>query len=119
MYRLGDVVQYERGSKAEGIERGSFGVVRSTDAVTKRLVVELQNGSAVAYDPKRISGATSIAKPAASSPPVTGSTSPLSIESLGFLTAIPAPSPRSRLTASPFAWMVGQSALLLRIHAKL
>ncbi len=32
MYRPGDVVQYERGSKAEGIERNSFGVVRSNDA---------------------------------------------------------------------------------------
>lgn len=56
MYRPGDVVQYERGSKAEGIERGSFGVVRSSDAATNRLTVELANGSTAAYDPKRVYG---------------------------------------------------------------
>ncbi len=56
MYRPGDVVQYERGSKAEGIDRGSFGVVRSSDAATNRLTVELSNGSSVEYDPKRVYG---------------------------------------------------------------
>jgi hypothetical protein len=56
MYRPGDVVQYERGSKAERIERGSFGVVRSSDAATNRLTVELPNGSAVEYDPRRVYG---------------------------------------------------------------
>lgn len=56
MYRAGDVVQYDRGSKAEGIERGAFGVVRSTDAATNRLTVELGDGSTVSYDPKRIYG---------------------------------------------------------------
>lgn len=56
MYRAGDVVQYERGSRAEGIERGSFGVVRSNDAATNRVTVELSNGSSVEYDPKRIYG---------------------------------------------------------------
>ncbi len=56
MYRPGDVVQYERGSKAEGIERGSFAVVRSSDASTNRLTVEFPNGSSVEYDPKRIYG---------------------------------------------------------------
>jgi len=56
MYRPGDVVQYERGSKAEGIERGSFGVVRSSDAAMNRLTVELPGGSSVEYDPKRVYG---------------------------------------------------------------
>ena len=56
MYRPGDVVQYERGSKAEGIERGSFAVVRSRDASTNRLTVEFPNGSSVEYDPKRVYG---------------------------------------------------------------
>jgi conjugative relaxase-like TrwC/TraI family protein len=56
MYRPGDVVQYERGSKAEGIERGSFGVVRSSDTATNRLTVEFSNGSSVEYDPKRVYG---------------------------------------------------------------
>ncbi len=56
MYRPGDVVQYDRGSKSEGIERGSQGVVRSTDAATNRLTVELGDGSSVNYDPKRVYG---------------------------------------------------------------
>jgi ATP-dependent exoDNAse (exonuclease V) alpha subunit len=56
MYRPGDVVQYERGSKAEGIERGSIGIVRSSDAATNRVTVELSNGSSVEYDPRRIYG---------------------------------------------------------------
>ena len=56
MYKPGDVVQYERGSKAEGIERGSFGVVQSSDGPTNRLTVELGDGSTVAYDPKRVYG---------------------------------------------------------------
>ncbi len=56
MYRPGDVVQYERGSRAEGIERGSFGVVRSSDAATNHVTVELSSGSSVEYDPKRVYG---------------------------------------------------------------
>ena len=49
------MVQCEKGSKAEVIERGSFGVVRS-DGPTNRLTVELGDGSTVAYDPKRVYG---------------------------------------------------------------
>ena len=56
MYRTGDVVQYERGSKAEGIERGAFGVVQASDSRTNRLTVEMDNGSTVTYDPKRVYG---------------------------------------------------------------
>ena len=56
MYRPGDVVQYERGSKAEGIERGAFGVVRSSDGAINRLTVEMGDGSSVSYDPKRVYG---------------------------------------------------------------
>ena len=56
MYRAGDVVQYERGSRAEGIERGSFGVVKSNDPASNRVTVELSNGSSAEYDPKRIYG---------------------------------------------------------------
>ncbi|WP_433971854.1 hypothetical protein [Tunturiibacter lichenicola] len=31
-YNTGDVLQYNNGSKAEGIERGSFATVQSVDA---------------------------------------------------------------------------------------
>ena len=56
MYRRGDVVQYERGSRAEGIERGSFGVVKVNDPATNRVTVELSSGRSVEYDPKRVYG---------------------------------------------------------------
>ena len=56
MYRPGDVVQYERGSNAEGIERNSFGVVRSSDATANRLTVEFPKGATVEYDPRRVYG---------------------------------------------------------------
>ena len=56
MYKSGDVVQYERGSKAEGIERGSLAVVRSIDAASNQVRVELRDGSTVTYDPRRVYG---------------------------------------------------------------
>ncbi len=56
MYRPGDVVQYDRGSKAEGIERGGIGVVRTSDGATNRLTVEMGDGSTIAYDPRRVYG---------------------------------------------------------------
>ena len=56
MYRPGDVVQYERGSKAEEIDCGSFGVVRLSDSATNRLSVDFPNGSSAEYDPKRVYG---------------------------------------------------------------
>jgi ATP-dependent exoDNAse (exonuclease V) alpha subunit len=56
MYRAGDVIQYERGSKAEGIERKALGVVRAADSTTTRLTVELAHGASVSYDPKRVYG---------------------------------------------------------------
>jgi conjugative relaxase-like TrwC/TraI family protein len=56
MYRPGEVVQYDRGSRAEGIERGGVGVVRTSDGATNRLTVEMADGSTIAYDPKRVYG---------------------------------------------------------------
>jgi conjugative relaxase-like TrwC/TraI family protein len=55
-YSDGDVLQYTNGSKAEGIERSSFATVRSVDARANTLTVELQNGSSVTYDPRRLMG---------------------------------------------------------------
>lgn len=55
-YQPGDVVQYGRGSKEYDITRGSVGVVRSVDAATNHLHVELADGSAVQYDPRRLYG---------------------------------------------------------------
>jgi conjugative relaxase-like TrwC/TraI family protein len=55
-YSDGDVLQYTSGSKAEGIERNSFATVRSVDGRANTLTVELQNGSSVTYDPRRLMG---------------------------------------------------------------
>jgi molybdopterin-guanine dinucleotide biosynthesis protein len=55
-YNAGDVLQYTTGSKAEGIERDSFATVRAVDARANALTVELENGSSVTYDPRRLRG---------------------------------------------------------------
>lgn len=55
-YNDGDVLQYTNGSKAKGMERNSFATVRSVDGRANTLTVELQNGSSVTYDPRRLMG---------------------------------------------------------------
>ena len=55
-YNPGDVILYIAGSKAEGIERGSFATVQSVDARTNTLTVSLEGGSSVTYDPRRLKG---------------------------------------------------------------
>ncbi|MBB5346182.1 conjugative relaxase-like TrwC/TraI family protein [Edaphobacter lichenicola] len=55
-YNVGEVLQYTTGSKAEGIVRDSFATVRSVDARANTLTVELENGSSVTYDPRRLRG---------------------------------------------------------------
>jgi conjugative relaxase-like TrwC/TraI family protein len=55
-YNPGDVLQYSTGSKAEGIERGSFATVQSVNARANTLTVSLEGGSTVTYDPRRLKG---------------------------------------------------------------
>jgi ATP-dependent exoDNAse (exonuclease V) alpha subunit len=55
-YNVGDVLQYTAGSKAEGIERNSFSFVRSVDVHANTIAVEVENGSTVTYDPRRLRG---------------------------------------------------------------
>jgi conjugative relaxase-like TrwC/TraI family protein len=55
-YTPGDVLQYTAGSKAYGIERGSYAVVQSVDAKANTLTIERQDGQVVSYDPKRLKG---------------------------------------------------------------
>ena len=55
-YNPGDVVQYSSGSKAVAIERGALATVRAIDSRANLLTVELQNGTTVAYDPRRLRG---------------------------------------------------------------
>ncbi|TCK73444.1 MobF family relaxase [Acidipila rosea] len=55
-YSVGDVVQYNTGSKELGIKRGSFTTVRAVDSKANLLTVERANGDVVAYDPRRLRG---------------------------------------------------------------
>jgi conjugative relaxase-like TrwC/TraI family protein len=55
-YTAGDVLQYTTGSKTEGIERDSFATVRAVDTRANTLTVELENGTNVTYDPRRLRG---------------------------------------------------------------
>ncbi|WP_348266203.1 MobF family relaxase [Edaphobacter sp. DSM 109919] len=55
-YSKDDVLQYVTGSKAEGIERGSFATVRKVDPQANLLTVEVNDGSTVTYDPRRLRG---------------------------------------------------------------
>ena len=55
-YNVGDVVQYNTGSKELGIERGSFTTVKAVDAKANLLTVERADGEVVAYDPRRLRG---------------------------------------------------------------
>ena len=55
-YEPGNVLQYTTGSKAVGIERDNFATVRSVDTRKNLLTVDLQNGSSVTYDPRRLQG---------------------------------------------------------------
>jgi conjugative relaxase-like TrwC/TraI family protein len=55
-YEPGNVLQYTTGSKAAGIERDDFATVRSVDTRKNLLTVDLENGSSVTYDPRRLQG---------------------------------------------------------------
>ena len=55
-YEVGDVLQYTKGSKAEGLERDSFATVRSVDARANTITVEKADGESVTYDPRRVRG---------------------------------------------------------------
>ena len=55
-YNLGDVLQYNTGSKELGIERGSCAAVKAIDAKANLLTVERADGETVAYDPRRLRG---------------------------------------------------------------
>ncbi len=55
-YNAGDVLQYNTGSKTEGIERDSFATVRYVDPHTNTLTVSLESGLTLSYDPRRLKG---------------------------------------------------------------
>ena len=55
-YQAGDVIQYRRGSKAEGIERGSFATVLSVNPKENTVTVGKGDGESATYDPTRLRG---------------------------------------------------------------
>ena len=55
-YSPGDVLQYNTGSKANGIVRGSYATVQAVDAKANTISVQREDGAFVSYDPKRLKG---------------------------------------------------------------
>ena len=55
-YETGDVVRYSRGSKAVGIEAGSYATVVSVQPALNLLTVDNESGERITYDPRRLSG---------------------------------------------------------------
>ncbi len=57
-YEPGDVVRYNRGSKALGIGAGDYARVERADAKNNEVTVRTDNGRTVTYDPRRLQGVT-------------------------------------------------------------
>ena len=51
-----DVIRYNKGSKAFGINKGDYGRVLNTNHSENELTVQLHDGRQVTYNPKRLSG---------------------------------------------------------------
>ncbi len=57
-YEPGNVVRYERGSRAGGIGAGEYARVAQVDAGNNRITVTRDSGEPVTYDPRRLQGVT-------------------------------------------------------------
>ena len=55
-YEIGELVRYARGSKAAGIEAGSYGTVAGVNPSENLLTVEKASGESITYDPRRLTG---------------------------------------------------------------
>jgi conjugative relaxase-like TrwC/TraI family protein len=55
-YEINDVVRYARGSKAVGIEAGTYGSVVAINPAANLLTVEKSSGEQATYDPRRLTG---------------------------------------------------------------
>ncbi|MGH9606181.1 MAG: MobF family relaxase [Terracidiphilus sp.] len=55
-YETGDVVRYSRGSKATGIEAGSYATIAAVDPPQNQLTVRKEAGKFITYDPRRLAG---------------------------------------------------------------
>lgn len=55
-YEIGDQVRFSRGSKALGVEAGSYGTVVAINPTANLLSIEKPFGETVTYDPRRLTG---------------------------------------------------------------
>lgn len=55
-YKPGDILKYEKGSKAHSIAQNSTAVVLSADARNNTVTVQQDGGKLITYDPKRLKG---------------------------------------------------------------
>ncbi len=55
-YEPGETIRFARGSKAAGIEAGSYAVVTAVDQANNLLTVQKESGELVTYDPRRLAG---------------------------------------------------------------
>jgi conjugative relaxase-like TrwC/TraI family protein len=55
-YEPGETIRFARGSKAVGIEGGSYGVIAAVDSARNLLTVQKESGESVTYDPRRLAG---------------------------------------------------------------
>ena len=55
-YKPGDILKYEKGSKAHGIAQNSTAVVLSSDARNNTVTVQHDGSKPITYDPKRLKG---------------------------------------------------------------
>jgi conjugative relaxase-like TrwC/TraI family protein len=55
-YEINDVVRYSRGSKATGLEAGTYGSVVAINPAANLLTVEKLSGENATYDPRRLIG---------------------------------------------------------------
>ena len=55
-YEIGELVRYARGSKALGIEAGSYGTVAGVNPSENLLTVEKASRESITYDPRRLTG---------------------------------------------------------------
>jgi ATP-dependent exoDNAse (exonuclease V) alpha subunit len=55
-YQAGDVLHYIKGSKAQGMERGSYATVVSANSKDNQITVRRDDGQSVTYRPSRLKG---------------------------------------------------------------
>ena len=55
-YQPDDVLHYTRGSKEQGIEKGSYAIVISANHKENQITVQKPDGQQATYDPKRLQG---------------------------------------------------------------